>query len=215
MPKRKTKKHKRVKHVKRTNKHKKSSNLTGKIPRHLQDLRNIIVELTTAICSKNDYATKLATKIINGKIYDEDLTRWCDPNIDSRKIKYFAHVSVGIVALGPAIYIRKKIIEPIDLAFYLFIYCVNGEYCNYIDKCVEWSIDFMKATQRPTCYPNSLFHQLNGGFEKPYKQYLQTKSTDLKHKMLHYLTLYGELFNHNVISNTFIYDAILNPIVLQ
>eukprot|EP01084_Bolivina_argentea_P255323 429410_1 len=114
MPKRKSKKHKRVKHVKRKNKHKKSSDLTTK---QMQDLQ-VIVELLTTICSKNVDATKLANKILFGKISAEDAIPQCDPNIDPRKIKYFIHAAMAMVTLAHDA--KREILEPVCLAFYLF-----------------------------------------------------------------------------------------------
>eukprot|EP01084_Bolivina_argentea_P129436 228616_1 len=211
MPKRKSKKHKRVKHVKRKNKHKKSSDLNTK---QMQDLRKIIVELMTIVCSKNVDVTKLANMILFEKISAKDTIPWCDPNIDPRKIDYFIHAAMVMVTLAPDIYAKKEILEPVCLAFYLFSCCLNAQNTNHIDKCVEWCIDFFQATQRPTYYPNSLCHKLtHDGFKEPHKKYLQTKSMDSKQNILHYLTLIGELFNHNIISHTFIYDKILNSSV--
>eukprot|EP01084_Bolivina_argentea_P169866 294408_1 len=207
MPKRKTKKHKRIKRIKYKNKHKKSSSSVRKIP---ADLWNLIVALMTSICPNHhhDYATMLAHNILCNTLSDRKITRWCDPNVDSRKINYFIYISLSMVSDSAEIYEDEEILAPAEVAFHLLSSCLHVQHHNYIDKCVQWCIDLFQSTERPTCYLDISKDEAiyDSSFEEPYTKYLQTKSTDLKARIFPYLTLIGELFNHNIISNAFIYD---------
>eukprot|EP01084_Bolivina_argentea_P169864 294404_1 len=214
MPKRKTKKHKRIKRIKYKNKHKKSSSSVRKIP---ADLWNLIVALMTSICPNHhhDYATMLAHNILCNTLSDRKITRWCDPNVDSRKINYFTYVSFNMASNSAKIYSNKEMLAPADVAFYLLSCCLHVQHHNYIDKCVEWCIEFFQSTDRPTCYLDISDRNVMyvASFEEPFVKYFIVKRTSVKAKLFPYLTLIGELFNRNIISNTFIYDKILNSSV--
>eukprot|EP01084_Bolivina_argentea_P129438 228618_1 len=205
MPKRKSKKHKRVKRVKQTNKPKTSLHLA--IP---SNSSNLIVELMAIVCPKHDYTNLLTTRILFGKMVTGEITHYCDHNIDSRKISYFSTITSITVAWVCG---SKQTLKPSYLAGSLFNSSLYPQHRNYIDKCVEWCMDFFQSTQRPLHYPNACNQIHVTHFQEPYTKYLQTKSKDLKQQILHYLTLIGELFNHNIISHTFIYDKILNSSV--
>eukprot|EP01084_Bolivina_argentea_P053866 98826_1 len=201
MPKRKGKKHKRRIKPKRGNKQKKSSCLERVDG---TSLWNLIVELLAIICPNHDHAQGLATNILCNNICMSDgtIAHYCDPTVDPRKITYFTKVSMTMISLACKRHANQQILEsePIDVAYYLFTMCLHPQCSDYIDKCVEWSIDFFRSTQRTPdlniCNQNKMHADF---FEQPYINYLQTQSTDLKAEIFLYLTLIGELFKHNVI----------------
>eukprot|EP01084_Bolivina_argentea_P129435 228613_1 len=180
MPKRKSKKHKRAKRVKNTNKHKKvkkPSNVAT-IP---QDLLRLIIELTTTVCPNHNNATALATalaaSIASQKIPDQEIKRYCDPNVDSRKIKYFAGASI---CMGSEISIcMASEITPSHVAFVLLNRCFHLDNSDHIDKCVEWCVDFFQSTQRPIYHLNiyGICSMYGIRFKHRYIHYLKNKVT--------------------------------------